>query len=98
MMNFANLDPKTLMNQPLEAWQQLVQEQTKRMEEAYEELQRRNGQAIEQANAAIAELARLAKDSLALTTQMTDEWMKVARTATKQTTDLIQQMTPKANA
>lgn len=98
MMNFANLDPRTLINQPLETWQQLVHEQTKRLEEAYEEMQRRNAQAVEQANAAIAELARLAKDSLALSTQLTDEWMKVARTATRQSTELLQNLAPKANA
>jgi hypothetical protein len=68
-----------------EMWDQ----QMDRVDSMYEELGRRQAQATEQANRAMAELTKVAQDSLTFTTQLSQEWIKTARGTTRWASEIM---------
>ena len=73
----------------MNAWKQLVDEQIQRLDTAFDEATRRHEQMVAQVNGTVDELSRLMKDSLSLQTQLTTEWMKIARGTTQRAGELV---------
>lgn len=80
---------ETAMN----AWTQLVHEHIQRLDSAFEEATRRQEQMVAQVNGTVDELSKLMKDSMALQTQLTGEWMKIARGTTQRASEFVNTMT-----
>ena len=72
----------TVNEKALNTWNELVQEQITRLDSAMDEATRRHEQMLSQVNGTVDELTKLMKDSMALQTQLTAEWMKIARGTT----------------
>ena len=68
-----------------EVWNQ----QLDHVDSMYEELGRRQAQAAEQVNRALAELTKLAQDSVTFTTQLSQEWIRAARGTTRWASELM---------
>lgn len=79
-------------NQPSEnylgAWTQAMDEQMGRFETTLEDLAQRNNQAFETANTAIAEWAKLARESVTVSQQMSTEWMKAVHGASLRASEM----------
>lgn len=85
--------PFVQSQQFMDAWIKMTQEQLARMEQMQESVQKLQGQAIERTREAIDESARLMKETLNYTTQLSEEWRKVTTDAVKKATESF---TPKA--
>lgn len=86
-------NPFLQSQQFLDLWVKSTQEQIARMDQMAEQLHKVQGQAVDRTREAIDESARLMKESLAYSVQLSSEWRKVTLEATKKTADLY---TPKA--
>jgi len=86
-------NPFVQSQQFLDLWAKATQEQIARMDQMSEQLHKMQGQAVERTREAIDETARLMKESLAYSTQLSTEWRKISLDATKKAADLY---TPKA--
>lgn len=85
--------PFVQSQQFMDAWIKMTQEQLSRMDEMQESVKKLQGQAIERTREAIDESARLMKETLNYTTQLSEEWRKVTTDAVKKATESL---TPKA--
>lgn len=85
--------PFVQSQQFMDAWIKMTQEQLARMEQMQESVQKLQGQAMERTREAIDESARLMKETLNYTTQLSEEWRKVTTDAVKKATESF---TPKA--
>ena len=82
----------TMNDTALNAWNQLVREQIERLDTAFDEAARRHQQMLSQVNGTVDELTKLVKDSMALQTQLTSEWMKIARGTTQRAGEFVNSM------
>jgi hypothetical protein len=74
------------------AWKKLVDDHVARMDLAFGEAARLEGQGLEHARTAFTEVARLSQDTFAFWGQLTSEWRKLSLDATRRVGELI---TPK---
>lgn len=75
----ATNNTKEMNDQYLTAFTQAMDEQRARFESTLAELTERHEQSLETANAAIGEWAKLAKETAAMSHQMSTEWLKTIR-------------------
>jgi hypothetical protein len=97
--NMSNTNPKTqspiqnpIVQGAVESWNKLVADQMERLQSLTQELERHSQQGIEQANAAIDEMSRMMKDSLAQTAKLSAEWRKLAMEATRRAGETLGSM------
>jgi hypothetical protein len=74
---------------PYDSWKKMIDEQLGRIEGLQAEFVRFEKQGVAQANQAIDELAKLMKDSIDYTCQISAEWRKVAMDAAHKASDMI---------
>jgi hypothetical protein len=79
-------------DQYLGAMTQTMEEQMGRFETTLEEMSQRNQQALDGANAAIGEWAKLAREAVAMSHQMSSEWIKTARGSAQKASDISDSM------
>jgi hypothetical protein len=87
-MTTKNTTADSKVHTAFHAFKKMVDEQFTRMENMYAEYGRYEKQGIEQANATIDELARLMKDSVDYSRQLSAEWRKMAKDATKRAAEM----------
>jgi hypothetical protein len=78
-----------LTHKAFEAWKKLVDEQMARVSSMYEEFARFEDKGLERTRAAVDEMAKLVKDSVAYAGQYAAEWRRVSLEAAKRTADLM---------
>lgn len=74
-------------------WQDMMSQGVTKMDALYDEFGRRQVQAIEQTNTALAEMTKMAQDSLTFTSDLSQEWLKAARGTSRWATDLMSSWT-----
>lgn len=77
------------MANPYGSFFEMWDQQIERLDSMYEELARRQAQATDQVNRAMAELTKMAQDSLTFTSQISQEWIKTARGTTRWASELM---------
>ncbi|MBL9021976.1 MAG: hypothetical protein JNL21_07230 [Myxococcales bacterium] len=82
-------NPFVQSQQMLDLWTKATQEQISRMDQMAEQLHKMQGQAVERTREAIDETARLMKESLAYSTQLSAEWRKITLDATKKAAEVV---------
>lgn len=75
---------------PFDMWNSFMTEGCKRVDSVYEEMQKRSLYAVDQTTTAIGEMAKLSNDSFGVAKQLSEEWFKVMRGATKWAGDAAQ--------
>ena len=75
------------------AWTDVVGQQIIRMSTVLDEVEGRQRQIMDQANLAVDELARLTKDSLAISGQLTHEWLQIARGTAERAGEFVNAVT-----
>jgi len=70
------------------AFRKMMDDGFERLDTFYSEIGRHHKQGIEQAGAAVDEMARLAKDSMGYTSQFADEMRDWARQTTQRTAEM----------
>jgi hypothetical protein len=70
-------------------WKKLVDDHVARLDLAFGEAARLEGQALAQARTTLTEMARLSQDTFAFWGQLTSEWWKVSLDATRRAGELI---------
>lgn len=75
------------------AWTDVVGQQIIRLSTVLDEVESRQRQLMDQANLAVDELARLTKDSLAITGQLSTEWLQIARGTAERAGEFVNAVT-----
>jgi hypothetical protein len=75
--------------QTQQEWRKMVDEQLSRLSSGLDEAARMEARSADQARAAIEELARLAKESLTWSAQMTAEWRRLTLEGARRAVDLM---------
>lgn len=74
---------------PYETVYTLFDQQFDRIDTLYDEVGRRQAQAVEQANRTISEVTKMAQDSIVFTNQISQEWFKAARGTTRWASEIV---------
>jgi DNA-binding ferritin-like protein len=68
---------------------QMVDQQVTHFDALFDEVGRRQVQAVEQTNSAITEMTKMAQESMAFSNQLSQEWMKTLRGTSRWATDFL---------
>lgn len=74
---------------PYETVYSLFDQQFDRVDSIYDEVGRRQAQAVEQANRTISEVTKMTQDSILFTNQISVEWFKAARGTTRWASEIM---------
>ena len=69
----------TPVDKTFEAWQTMFDQNIDRLDAVYEEIEKRQVQAVEQTNRAIGEIFKVTQDTMSFGNQLSQEWLRTAR-------------------
>ena len=94
IMELKDLNPFTQMGKMMETWTKMAEDTTSRASAFWTEMDKVDAQRIERTTAAIDEVARLQKETLAYTTKLSSEMRKMSADAMKQFTAFAPKAAP----
>ncbi|MBX3231317.1 MAG: hypothetical protein KIT84_10270 [Labilithrix sp.] len=97
-MELKDLNPFTQMGKMMETWTKMAEDSASRASAFWAEMEKADSQRVERASAAIDEVARLQKESLAYGARVGAEMRKLSVDAMKQVTSLVTKSAPAASA
>ena len=77
------------VQQAVGMWRKAFEDHTTRVAALYEEMNRVEQRAVEQANGAVDEVAKMTRETLAYGSQLAAEWRKLSLEATRRTAELF---------
>lgn len=87
-MNTDNNETFPFVTNPFLTWTKMIDESQGHFDGIYDEWERRQKEAIAQVNEAMNESVKLAQSSLGFSSEVSQEWLKLARNATRWAGDL----------
>lgn len=96
-MDLKDFNPFTQMGKMMETWTKMAEDSTSRASAFWTEIDKADTQRVERATAAIDEVARLQKETLAYSAKLGAEMRKMSADALKQMTSFAAKAAPAAS-
>ncbi len=88
-MNSNNDATFPFMANPFLTWTKMMRESNGRFDGIFDEWERRQKQAVEQVHDSMGEAVKMAQTSLSFSAEVSKEWLKIARGATRWANDVV---------